>query len=75
MHPAAWVTLGITALIVATAALGLVRVIFHLRAVRRTLGAVIGGVQAVAAQTSTVPVVVPSVNANLKPVRDFCESI
>lgn len=75
MHSAAWVTLGITALIVATAALGLVRVIFHLRAVRRTLGAVIGGVQAVAAQTSTVPVVVPSVNANLKPVRDFCESI
>ena len=75
MPPAAWVTLGITALIVATAALGLVRVIFHLRAVRRTLGAVIGGVQAVAAQTSTVPVVVPSVNANLKPVRDFCESI
>jgi hypothetical protein len=75
MHAAAWVTLGITALIVATAALGLVRVIFHLRAVRRTLGAVIGGVQAVAAQTSTVPVVVPSVNANLKPVRDFCESI
>jgi hypothetical protein len=75
MPPAAWVTLGITALIVATAALGLLRVIFHLRAVRRTLGAVIGGVQAVAAQTSTVPVVVPSVNANLKPVRDFCESI
>ncbi|MBX6751570.1 MAG: hypothetical protein IRY85_18250 [Micromonosporaceae bacterium] len=75
MHSAAWVTLGITALIVAAAALGLLRVIFHLRAVRRTLGAVIGGVQAVAAQTSTVPVVVPSVNANLKPVRDFCESI
>jgi hypothetical protein len=75
MHSAAWVTLAITALIVATAALGLVRVIFHLRAVRRTLGAVIGGVQAVARQTSTVPVVVPSVNANLKPVRDFCESI
>jgi hypothetical protein len=29
----------------------------------------------VAQRTSTVPVVVPSVNANLKPVRDFCESI
>jgi len=75
MYAAAWVTLGITALIVATAALGLLRVIFHLRAVHRTLGAVIGGVQAVARQTSTVPIVVPSVNANLKPVRDFCESI
>jgi hypothetical protein len=75
MYAAAWVTLGITALIVATAALGLLRVIFHLRAVHRTLGSVIGGVQAVARQTSTVPIVVPSVNANLKPVRDFCESI
>jgi hypothetical protein len=75
MHPAAWVTLAITALIVLTAALGLLRVIFHLKAVRQTLGAVIGGVQAVAQQTSPVPVVVPSVNNNLKPVRDFCESI
>lgn len=75
MHAAAWVTLAITALIVLTAALGLLRVIFHLKAVRQTLSAVIGGVQAVAQQTSTVPVVVPSVNANLKPVRDFCESI
>jgi hypothetical protein len=75
MHAAAWVTLGITALIIAAAALGLLRVIFHLRAVRQTLGAVIGGVQAVATQTSPVPSVVSSVNANLKPVRDFCESI
>ena len=41
----------------------------------RQLGAVIGGVEAVAAKTSTVPTVLPSVNANLKPVRDFCESI
>jgi hypothetical protein len=75
MHAAAWVTLAITALIIAAAALGLLRVIWHLKAVRHTLGAVIGGVQAVAQRTSTVPVVVPSVNANLKPVRDFCESI
>ena len=75
MPAAAWVTLVITALIVLAAAIGLLRVILHLVAVRRTLGAVIGGVQAVAQQTSTVPTVLPSVNANLQPVRDFCESI
>jgi hypothetical protein len=75
MPAVAWVTLVITALIVAAAALGLLRVIFHLRAIRQTLGSVIGGVQAVAHQTRTVPQVLPSVNANLKPVRDFCESV
>jgi multisubunit Na+/H+ antiporter MnhG subunit len=75
MPAAAVVTLVITALIIFAAALGLLRVIFHLRAVRQTLGAVIGGVAVVAEKTSTVPSVVPSVNANLKPVRDFCESI
>jgi hypothetical protein len=75
MPTAAIVTLIITALIVATAALGLLRVIFHLRATLATLRAVAGGVAAVADKTSTVPTVVPSVNASLKPVRDFCESI
>jgi hypothetical protein len=75
MPAAAWVTLVITALIIFAAALGLLRVIFHLVAVRRTLAAVIGGVAVVAQKTSTVPEVVPSVNASLKPVRDFCESI
>jgi hypothetical protein len=75
MPAAAWVTLAITALIILAAALGLLRVIFHLKAIRQTLGAVIGGVGVVAAKTSTVPEVLPSVNANLKPVRDFCESI
>jgi hypothetical protein len=75
MPAAAWVTLIITALIIFAAALGLLRVIFHLVATRRTLGAVIGGVAAVADKTSTVPEVLPSVNASLKPVRDFCESI
>jgi hypothetical protein len=72
---AAIVTLVITTLIVATAALGLLRVIFHLRAVHATLGQVVGGVQVIADRTSTVPTVVPSVNANLAPVRDFCEGI
>jgi hypothetical protein len=69
------VTVVIAALIVVAAALGLIRVIFHLVAIRRTLGNVVGGVQVVANQTSTVPVVLPSVNASLKPVRDFCEGI
>ena len=45
MPAAAWVTLVITALIIAAAALGLLRVIVHLMAVRQTLGAVIGGVR------------------------------
>jgi hypothetical protein len=75
MPAAAWVTLVITALIVAAAALGLLRVILHLRAVRRTLGDVIGGVAVVAERTSTVPEVLTSVNTELKPVRDFCESV
>jgi len=75
MPAVAWVTIVIAVLIIAAAALGLVRVIGHLIAVQRTLGALIGGVEVVAAKTSTVPEVLPSVNANLKPVRDFCESI
>jgi len=75
MPVVAWVTIVITALIIAAAALGLIRVIFHLMAIRKTLGALVGGVQVVAAKTSTVPEVLPSVNASLKPVRDFCETI
>jgi hypothetical protein len=71
----AWVTLAITALIIAVTAVGLLRVIFHLRQVRRTLGSVIGGVQVVAAKTETVPAALTSVNASLKPVRDFCETV
>ena len=75
MPVVAWVTIVIAALIIAAAALGLVRVILHLVAIRRTLHALTGGVQVVAEKTRTVPTVLPSVNANLKPVRDFCESI
>ena len=75
MPAAAIVTLVIAGLIIAAAALGLVRVIFHLTAILKTLRNLTGGVQVVAQKTSTVPTVVPSVNANLKPVRDFCESI
>lgn len=71
----AWVTVVIAALIIAAAALGLVRVLFHLIAIRRTLGTLLGGVQVVADKARTVPEVLPSVNAELAPVRDFCESI
>lgn len=75
MPAVAWVTVIVGALIVAAAALGLLRVLLHLVAVRRSLAGVIAGVEAVADRTATVPDVVPSVNASLKPVRDFCEAI
>ena len=75
MPVVAWVTVVIAVLIIAAAALGLVRVILHLVAIRKTLGAVVGGVHVIAEKTRTVPEVLPSVNASLKPVRDFCESI
>lgn len=75
MPSAAWVTLIIGALIIAAAALGLFRVIFHLKVIRQTLGTTVVGVQVVAHQTRTVPQVLPSVNASLKPVRDFCETV
>ena len=55
MPAAAWFTLIVAALIIAITAVGLLRVIFHLRAVRATLVATTGGVQAVAQLTSTVP--------------------
>ena len=47
----------------------------HLKVVDSTLEQVTGGVQVVAAKTSTVPTALPSVNASLAPVRDFCDSI
>lgn len=75
MPAAAWATLIIAALIIAITGVGLLRVILHLRHVSRTLAALAGGVEAIAADTSTVPTVLPSVNANLKPVRDFCEAV
>lgn len=75
MPAAAWATLIIAALIIGITAVALLRVIFHLRATRATLGAVLGGVQVVAQQTSTVPARLTSVNEHLKPVADFCESV
>ena len=75
MPAAAWATIIISALIIAITALGLLRVIFHLRAIHKTLVATTGGVQAVAQLTSTVPERLTAVNASLKPVRDFCETV
>jgi hypothetical protein len=69
------VTLILAALIIAAAALGLLRVIFHLRAVAKTLDALDGGVKVIVQQTSTVTPVVASVNSSLAPVRAFAESI
>ena len=76
MPAAAWVTLVIAALIIAAAALGLLRVIFHLRAVRQDAAprhrrrAGRGRARPAPCRTE-----LPSVNASLKPVRDFCETV
>jgi hypothetical protein len=75
MPAAAWMTIIVAALIIAITAVGLIRVVLHLRAVKSTLGALLGGVDVVASQTSTVPAALTSVNASLKPVRDFCEGV
>ena len=71
----AWVTVIIAVLIIFFAAVALFRVVLHLRAVDQTLATLTGGVNVIADKTSTVPAVVESVNANLKPVRDFAEGI
>jgi hypothetical protein len=75
MPAVAWFTVIVAWVIIAIAAVGLLRVILHLRAIRKTLAATTGGVQAVAQLTSTVPERLTSVNASLKPVRDFCETV
>ena len=69
------VSLVIFTIIIAAAALGLIRVILHLRSVVKTLDALDGGVAVIVAQTSTVTSTVDSVNASLAPVRNFAESI
>jgi hypothetical protein len=68
-------TLYLSVLIIAAAAIGLIRVILHLRAVVGALDALEGGVAVIVAKTATVTPVVNSVNASLKPVRDFAKSI
>lgn len=75
MPTVAVVTLVVATLIIAAAAIGLLRVIFHLRAVVKTLDALDGGVAVIVDKTSTVAPVVGAVNASLAPVRSFAESI
>ena len=75
MPAAAWMTIAVAGLIIVFIAVGLIRIVLHLRAIRATLSAVTGGVQTVEQLTSTVPARLTSVNANLKPVRDFCETV
>ena len=75
MPSAAWMTIAVAGLIIVVTAVGLLRVVFHLRAIRATLQSVTGAVRAVDQLTATVPARLSSVNANLKPVRDFCETV
>lgn len=75
MPVVAWVTVVIAALIVGLTAVALLRVVLHLRYVSRALQALAGGVDAITASTAAVPEVVPSVNANLAPVRAWCEMV
>lgn len=75
MPAEAIVTLVVSALIIAAAALGLIRVIGHLMAASRTLAALDGGVQVIVEKTSTVGSTVQSVNASLAPVRAFADTI
>jgi hypothetical protein len=75
MPAAAWMTIAVAGLIIVFVAVGLIRIVLHLYAIRRTLAAVTGGVGVIDQLTSTVPARLTSVNANLKPVRDFCETV
>jgi hypothetical protein len=75
MPAAAWVTLLAVALVVAVVAISLLKVIFQLKHVAWTLGAVIVGVNAIAYQTRTLPEVLPSINSNLAPVRAMAEQV
>lgn len=75
MPAAAWVTLLATALIVGYLAINLYRVILDLKHITWTLGAIIVGVRAIAYQTRNVSEVIPSVNANLAPVRAMADGV
>ena len=68
-------TLVTSAIIVGITAVGLIRVTFHLQAIRANLAATTGAAQAVADLTSTVPDRLTSVNASLSPVREFTDTV
>jgi hypothetical protein len=75
MRAAAQTTLTASTVIIGITAVGLVRVIFHLRAIQANLAATTGAVETVADLTSSVPDRLTSVNASLKPVREFCDTV
>jgi hypothetical protein len=75
MRATAQTTLAASTLIVGVTAVGLIRVIFHLRAIKANLAATTGAVRTVAGLTSTVPERLTSVNTSLQPVRDFCDTV
>jgi hypothetical protein len=75
MRAAAQTTLATSALIIGVTAVGLIRVTLHLRAIRANLVATTGAAQTVAELTSTVPERLSSVNASLRPVRAFCDTV
>jgi hypothetical protein len=75
MRSPAKTTLKAAVLIVGITAVGLVRVLFHLRAIRANLAATTSAAQVVADLTSTVPERLTSVNESLRPVRDFCDTV
>jgi hypothetical protein len=68
-------TLAASAVIIGVTAVGLTRVIFHLRAIQANLSATTRAARAVADLTSTVPDRLTSVNASLQPVREFCDTV
>ncbi|MBO0822649.1 MAG: hypothetical protein J2P27_02190 [Actinobacteria bacterium] len=75
MRSEAQTTLTASALIVGITAVGLIRVIFHLRAIQANLTATTQAAHAVADLTSSVPDRLTSVNDSLQPVRDFCDTV
>jgi len=75
MRAAAQTTLTASALIIGITAVGLIRVILHLRAIQANLTATTGAVETVADLTSSVPGRLTSVNASLRPVREFCDTV
>ena len=69
------VTILAVVLIFAILVGSLLKVIFQLKHVAWTLGAIIVGVNAIAYQTRTIPEVIPRVNNNLAPVRALAEQL
>ena len=69
------VTLILGALIIAAAALGLLRAVMHLSATSKTLAVLDGGVEVIVQKTSTVPSTVASVNQSRAPVKAFADTI